>query len=118
MVASAVQVAKRVLLATMRAVALSFRVAMTCNRDSPDRDVVKNFRVLALRVHPDRLRSVPGGRVQVRRYSGQWVGTLSQRFRWVDFQKIQYLIYEARQLCTDIGVCVQLRIELAKSTAL
>ena len=57
MVASAVQVAKRTLLATMRAVALSFGMVLTCNRDSSDKDVVVNFRKLALRVHPDR----PGG---------------------------------------------------------
>jgi hypothetical protein len=54
MVASAVQVAKRTLLATMRAVALSFGMVLTCNRDSSDKDVVVNFRKLALRVHPDR----------------------------------------------------------------
>ena len=52
MVASAVQVAKRTLLATMRAVALSFGMVLTCNRDSSDKDVVVNFRKLALRVHP------------------------------------------------------------------
>ena len=40
MVASAVQVAKRTLLATMRAVALSFGMVLTCNRDSSDKDVV------------------------------------------------------------------------------
>ena len=57
MVASVVQVAKRAVLATMRAVALTFGVTLTCNRDSPDRVVVSNFRRLALRVHPDR----PGG---------------------------------------------------------
>ena len=57
MVASAVQIAKRTLLATMRAVALSFGMVLTCNRDSSDKDVVVNFRKLALRVHPDR----PGG---------------------------------------------------------
>ena len=38
MVASAVQVAKRALLATMHAVAIAFGEAMTCNRDSPDKD--------------------------------------------------------------------------------
>ena len=57
MVASAVQVAKRALLATMRAVAVAFGMAMTCNRDSPDKDVVKTFRQLTLRAHPDK----PGG---------------------------------------------------------
>ena len=39
MVASVVQVAKRALLATMRAVALSVGMAMMCGRDSPDREV-------------------------------------------------------------------------------
>ena len=57
MVASVVQVAKRALLATMRAVAFTVGMALTCSRDSPDREVVANFRRLALRVHPDR----PGG---------------------------------------------------------
>ena len=57
MVASLVQVAKRALLATMRAVALTFAVVLTCNRDSSDQVVVSNFRKLALRVRPDR----PGG---------------------------------------------------------
>ena len=57
MVASLVQVAKRALLATMRAVALAFAVVLTCNRDSSDQVLVFNFRKLALRVRPDR----PGG---------------------------------------------------------
>ena len=57
MVASVVQVAKRALLATMRAVAFTVGMALTCSRDSPDREVVAIFRRLALRVHPDR----PGG---------------------------------------------------------
>ena len=57
MVASAVQVCKRALLATMRAVAVTFGMVLTCTRDSPDRDVVTNFRKLALRAHPDK----PGG---------------------------------------------------------
>ena len=57
MVASPLQVAKRALLATMRAVAVAFGMVLTCNRDSSDQDVVKDFRKLALRVHPDR----PGG---------------------------------------------------------
>ena len=57
MVASAVQVAKRALLATMRAVAVAFAMPMPCNRDSPDTDVVKTFRKLTLRAHPDK----PGG---------------------------------------------------------
>ena len=57
MVASAVQVAKRALLATMRAVAVAFGMPMPCNRDSPDTDVVKTFRKLTLRAHPDK----PGG---------------------------------------------------------
>ena len=52
MVASAVQIAKRTLLATMRAVALSFGMVLTCNRDSLDKDVVVSFRKLALRVLP------------------------------------------------------------------
>ena len=57
MVASALQVSKRALLATMRAVAVTFGVVLTCNRDSPDRDVLTNFRKLALRAHPHK----PGG---------------------------------------------------------
>ena len=44
MVASFVQVAKRALLATMRAVAFTVGMALTCSRDSPDREVVSNFR--------------------------------------------------------------------------
>ena len=87
MVASAVQVAKRALLATMRAVALTFGMVLTCNRDSTDREVVTNFRKLALRVRPDR----PGGSWTEWRQrcpgegglqqDGQWMGTLSLRFR-------------------------------------
>ena len=46
MVDSAVQVAKRALLATMRAAALTVGVALACNRDSPDREVLSNFRRL------------------------------------------------------------------------
>jgi hypothetical protein len=52
MVASAVQIAKITLLATKRAVALSFGMVLTCNRDSLDKDVVVSFRKLALRVLP------------------------------------------------------------------
>lgn len=44
-------------MATMRAVAVTFGMVLTCTRDSPDRDVVTNFRKLALRAHPDK----PGG---------------------------------------------------------
>ena len=57
MVPSAVQVAKRALLATMRAAAVMFGLTMSCNRDSPDKDVVTVFRKLALRAQPDQ----PGG---------------------------------------------------------
>ena len=57
MVASLAQVAKRALLARMRAVALTLAVVLTCNRDSSDQVVVSNFRKLALRAQPDR----PGG---------------------------------------------------------
>ena len=52
MVASAVQVAKRALLATMRAAAVVFGLSMSCNRDSPDKDVVSFFRKLS----PSRCR--------------------------------------------------------------
>ena len=48
MVASAVQVAKRTLLATMRAVALSFGMVLTRNRDSSDKDVVVRKKQLSL----------------------------------------------------------------------
>ena len=57
MVASAVQLAKRALLATMRAAAIRFGLTMSCNRDSTEREVVSFFRKLALQAHPDR----PGG---------------------------------------------------------
>ena len=57
MVPSAVQLAKRALLATMRAAAMRFGLTMSCNRDSADREVVTFFRKLALQAHPDR----PGG---------------------------------------------------------
>ena len=57
MVASALQVAKRALLATMRTAAVLFGLRMTCNRDSADSEMVSYFRELALRAHPDR----PGG---------------------------------------------------------
>ena len=40
----------------MRTFALTYGVAFTCNRDSTDQAVMKNFRKLALRVHPDRER--------------------------------------------------------------
>jgi len=60
MVASAVQMAKRALLVTMHAVAMTIGMTLTCNRDSTDAVVVSNFRKLALRVHPDR----PGGSTQ------------------------------------------------------
>ena len=49
---------KKTLLATMRAVALSFGMVLTCNRDSSDKDVVVNFRKLALRVHPGPVANV------------------------------------------------------------
>ena len=54
MVASALQVVKRALLATMRTAAVLFGLSMTCNRDSADSEVVSFFRKLALRAHPDR----------------------------------------------------------------
>ena len=38
----------------MRIFALTYGVAFTCNRDSTDQAVMKNFRKLAFRVHPDR----------------------------------------------------------------
>ena len=46
MVASAVQVAGRALLSTMRAVAVAFGVTLTCTRDSTDKEVLTNFRKL------------------------------------------------------------------------
>ena len=64
MVATALQVAKRALLATMRTAAVLFGLSMTCNWDSADSEVVSFFRKLALRAHADR----PGGsRVQQQR---------------------------------------------------
>ena len=57
MFVSAVQVAKRALLATMHAAAVMFGLTMSCKRDSPDKDVVTIFRKLALRAQPDQ----PGG---------------------------------------------------------
>ena len=57
MVAMALQVAKRALLATTRTAAVLFGLRMTCNRDSADSEMVSYFRELALRAHPDR----PGG---------------------------------------------------------
>ena len=81
MVASVVQVAKRALLATLRAVALTVGMALKCSRDSPDREVVSNFGRLALRVHPDRLggsaERIPGAA----RKGRQWTGTSSLGFR-------------------------------------
>jgi len=53
MVVSAIQVAKRALLVVMRAVAPSFATPMTCNRDSPDADILAAFRILSRRAHPD-----------------------------------------------------------------
>jgi hypothetical protein len=64
MVASALQLSKRALLATMRAVAVAFGMTLTCNRDPPDRDVVTNFQKLALRVHPDRVKGSCPGRMR------------------------------------------------------
>ena len=54
MVLSAVELAKRVLVALMRPFALTYGVAFTCKRDSTDQAVMKNFRKLAPQVHPDR----------------------------------------------------------------
>ena len=43
MVALALQVVKRALLATMRTAAVLFGLSMTCNRDSADSEVVSFF---------------------------------------------------------------------------
>ena len=46
--------AKRALLALMRALAVTYNVTLNCNRDSTDKEIISNCRELALRVHPDR----------------------------------------------------------------
>ena len=48
MVASAVQLAKRALLVIMRSLASVYDVTLSCNRDSTDRQIITNFRKLAL----------------------------------------------------------------------
>lgn len=51
---SAVQVAKRALVALIHALALVYHVEAKCTRNSPDEEVVRAFRKLVLKVHPDR----------------------------------------------------------------
>ena len=54
MVVSAAQLAKRVLVSLLRALAVTYNINVNCDRDSTDAVVIANFRKLALRVHPDR----------------------------------------------------------------
>ena len=45
--------AKRALVVVIRALAVSYGVVVSCNRDSADKEVLASFRKVALRVHPD-----------------------------------------------------------------
>ena len=49
MVASAVQVCEKALLATMRGVAVTLSMVLTCTLEVLDRDVVTNFTIPAVR---------------------------------------------------------------------
>lgn len=51
---SAVLVAKRALVALLHALAPLYNVQYSCTRDSSDDDIVKVFRKLVLKTHPDR----------------------------------------------------------------
>jgi hypothetical protein len=72
MVASIVQVARRALLATTRAVAVALGMAMVCGRDSPDKDVVQTFRQLAP-VPGDIVLGIPQRRYKSSCHSGNTI---------------------------------------------
>lgn len=54
MVCGPVQIAKRALVNVICALAQIYGVRVVCKRDSPDEVVLKDFRRLALKAHPDR----------------------------------------------------------------
>lgn len=54
MVCGPVQAAKRALVSVICALAAVYGVGVACRRDSPDDVVLKDFRRLALKTHPDR----------------------------------------------------------------
>ena len=54
MACSAVLLAKRALVALLHALAPLYNVQSTCTRNSSDDDIVKVFRKLVLKTHPDR----------------------------------------------------------------
>ena len=54
MVCGPVQIAKRALVNVICALAHIYGVCVVCKRDSPDEVVLKDFRRLALKAHPDR----------------------------------------------------------------
>ena len=59
MVCGPIQAAKRALVNVICALAQVYDVRVSCSRDSPDGVVLKDFRRLALKAHPDR-----GGQVE------------------------------------------------------
>ena len=54
MVASAVQLAKRALVSLVKAMAVQYHVIVMLNRDSPDAEVTRAFKKVALKAHPDK----------------------------------------------------------------
>ena len=54
MVASAVQLAKRALVSLIKAMAVQYHVIVMLNRDSPDAEVRRAFKKVALKAHPDK----------------------------------------------------------------
>ena len=55
--ASKVELARRALVTLLVHFGLAYAVAISVNRDSPDAEVLRAFRRIALKVHPDK----PGG---------------------------------------------------------
>eukprot|EP00973_Karenia_brevis_P017977 2470553-Karenia_brevis.AAC.1 len=51
---SAVQAAKRAFVCLLLSLARKYNVSLSINRDSSDRDVVKAFKKVSLKVHPDK----------------------------------------------------------------
>ena len=54
MAASAVLLAKRALVSVLLALAATYELVLTVTRDSADADIVKAFRRVAVKVHPDK----------------------------------------------------------------
>ena len=54
MVASAVQLAKRALVSLIKAMAVQYHVIVMLNRDSPNAEVTRAFKKVALKAYPDK----------------------------------------------------------------